>query len=128
MFKKWDVIIIVLLICLSFIPELIFGTSMRRANKGTYVEITVDGKMYKTFNLSEHKGEEEFYIKSKYGYNLVKIKDQSIAIIDADCHDKICERPGFISKPGQSLICLPHKTMIEIKGYSNKADDIIPAG
>lgn len=125
MFKKWDIIVIVLLICISFIPELIFGIMMGRNHKGTYVEITVEGKLYKTLNLSEHRGEEEFNVETKYGYNLIKIKDQSVAVIDADCQDKICERPGFISKPGQSLVCLPHKMMVEVKSYDNKIDDVI---
>ncbi|MBC2580946.1 NusG domain II-containing protein [Clostridium sp. DJ247] len=128
MFKKWDIILIVLLICVSFIPELIFGVIMNRNYKGTYVEITLEGKFYKKIPLSEHRGEEEFNVKTKHGYNLIKIKDQSVSIIDADCPDKICEKPGFISKPGQSLVCLPHKLMVEVKSYDNKIDDdVIPA-
>lgn len=128
MFKKWDIIVIILLVCISFIPELIFGITAGRSYKGTYVEITIDGKVYKKVPLSEHSGEEEFNVKTKYGYNLIKIKGQSVAVIDADCPDKICERPGFISKPGESLVCLPHKLMVEVKGYDNNtSDDIIPA-
>lgn len=128
MFKKWDIILIALLVCLSFVPVLISGVMMNREYKETYAEITIDGKLYKKIPLSEHKGEEEFTVKTKNGYNLIKIKDQSVAIIDADCPDKICERPGFISKPGQSLVCLPHKLMVEVRGYDNKnGDEIITA-
>lgn len=39
-----------------------------------------------------------------------------ISIEDADCPDKICLKQGFINKPGQSIICLPHKLVIEIIG------------
>ena len=31
--------------------------------------------------------------------------------------------PEYIEKPGQSLVCLPHRVMIEIKGKID--DDII---
>lgn len=128
MFKKWDIILIALLICISFVPVLVSAAMINRDYKGTYAEITLDGKLYKKVPLSQHKGEEEFTIKTKYGYNLIKIKGQSVAIIDADCLDKICERPGFISKPGQSLVCLPHKLMVEVRGYDNKnSDEIIMA-
>jgi hypothetical protein len=129
MFKKWDVILIVLLGVISFIPVLVFSGIANKKYAGTYMEITIEGKLYKKINLSEHTGEEEFNVETEYGYNLIKIKDQSVAIIDADCPDKICIGPGFISKPGQSLVCLPHKLMVEVKGYDNKIDDeIIPAG
>jgi hypothetical protein len=128
MFKKWDIILLALLTILSFIPAIIFGVTFNRNYNGAYVEITIEGKLYKKVPLSEHTGEEELNIKTEYGYNLIKIKDQSVAIIDADCPDQICERPGFISKPGQSLVCLPHKMMVEIKGYDNtNSDEIIPA-
>jgi Uncharacterized protein conserved in bacteria len=128
MIKRWDIILIALLVVLSFIPEIIFAATADKNDKETYAEITLDGKLYKKVSLSENKGEKEINIKTEYGYNLIKIKDQSIAIIDADCPDKICERPGYISRPGQNLVCLPHKLMVEVKGYnSNNADEIIPA-
>lgn len=127
-FKKWDIIIIVLLICLSFVPELVFGVMMGKNYNGTYAEITLDGKLYKKILLSEHSGETEIDVNTKYGYNIIKIKDQSIGIIDADCRDEICIKSGFISKPGQILVCLPHKLMVEIKGNDNdKNIDIISA-
>jgi len=128
MFKKWDIIIIAVLICLSFIPELIFGVMMGKNYNGTYAEVTLDGKPYKKILLSEHRGEEKIDVKTKYGYNIIEIKDQSIGIIDADCPDKICIKSGFISKPGQISVCLPHKLMIEIKGNDTENNiDVITA-
>ena len=115
MFKKWDIIVIILLICLSFIPELIFGVMMGKNYNGTYAEVTLDGKPYKKILLSEHRGEEQIDIKTEYGYNIIEINDASIRIIDADCRDKICIKSGFISKPSEILVCLPHKLMVEIK-------------
>lgn len=124
MFKKWDIILIVLLLLLSLIPELIFGIMMGKDYKRTYAVITVEGKVYKKIILSEHRGVEQFDVKTKYGHNLIKIKDEAIEIIDADCRDKICMKPGFISKPGESLVCLPHKLMVEIKGDKDDSDVI----
>lgn len=121
MFKKWDIIIIVFLICLSFIPELVFGVMMGKNYNGTYAEITIDGKLYRKIPLSEHSGDEQIDIKTAYGYNTIEIKDKSIKVIDADCKDKICLRSGFISEPGQIIVCLPHKLMIEVK-----STDVIP--
>ena len=123
-FKKWDIIIIVVLICLSFIPELIFGVMMGKNYNGTYAEVTLDGKPYKKILLSEHRGEEQIDVKTEYGYNIIELKDQSIGIIDADCRDKICIKSGFKSKPGEILVCLPHKLMVEIKSNDNDKQNI----
>lgn len=128
--KKFDIVIIIILIILSFIPELIFGIVMGKGYNGTYAEITVDGNFYKKIPLSEHRGEDKIDIETKYGYNIIDIKDSSVSISDADCKDKICIKSGTISKAGESLVCLPHKLMVEIKSNGNNNQnnvDIIPA-
>jgi hypothetical protein len=115
MFKKWDIIIIIFLICLSLIPELIFGVVLGKNYNRTYAEISVNGNIVKKILLSEHRGDEKIDIKTASGYNTLEIKDQSIKVIDADCRDKICEKSDFISERGQIIVCLPHKLMVEIK-------------
>lgn len=124
MFKKWDIIIIVILLCISLIPELVFGVIMGKHYNGTYAEITIDGKFYKKINLSEHRGEDQIDITTSYGDNIINVKDKSIKVIDADCKDKICVRSGFISEPGQIIVCLPHKLMIEIKSSDIMANSL----
>lgn len=123
MIKKLDFVIVAVLMILSFLPEIILGASVGKGYNNTYAEITINGKMYKTVALSEHSGEEIFEIKTDDGINIVKIKDNKIGIIEADCPDQVCMNPEYIEKPGQSLVCLPHKVMIEIKGLSD--DDVI---
>ena len=123
MFKKMDFVIIAVLMLLSFLPEIILGASVGKGYSNTYAEITVDGKMYKTVALSEHSGEETFEIKTDDGINVIKIKDNKIGIIEADCPDQVCMNPEYIEKAGESLVCLPHKVMIQIKGLSD--DDVI---
>ena len=123
MFKKLDFVIIAVLMLLSFLPEIILGASVGKGFNNTYAEITVEGKLYKTVPLSVHKGEEVIELKTDLGTNVIKIIDNKIGIIEADCPDKVCMNPEYIEKPGKSLVCLPHKVMIEIKGMAD--DDII---
>lgn len=123
MFKKLDFVIIAILMLLSFLPEIILGASIGKGYSNTYAEITVSGELYKTMPLSENKGEEIIEIKTKEGINIISIKDNKIGIIESDCPDKVCMNPAYIEKPGQSLVCLPHRVMIQIKGMGE--DDII---
>ena len=116
MIKKWDIVIIILLVVLSFIPAVIFGVVLNKDYNSKYAQITVNGKVYKNIPLSAHTGEEVREIKTESGINVVSVKDDTIAIIEADCPDKICIRPGYIGKVGEQLVCLPHRLMVEIKG------------
>lgn len=128
MVKKWDIIVIVFLVLVSFTPQLVFGVFMGRQYSDTYAEITIDGSFYKSIPLSAHSGTEEFTIKTDAGTNVVRIVDQTIQVIDADCKDHICVQEGAISKPGETIVCLPHKLLIEVKSHSHTTSDIIPAG
>lgn len=123
MFKKLDFVIIAVLMILSFLPEIILGASVGKGFSNTYAEITVSGELYRTIPLSKNKGEEIIKLETKYGTNLIKINNNKIGIIEADCPDQVCMNPEYIEKPGESLVCLPHKVMIEIKGMAE--DDII---
>lgn len=128
MIKKWDIVLIVSLLVLSCIPEAIFFVSPTSHSQNTVAVITLDGAVYKELPLSEHSGTDEIPITTaEGGHNLIVVKDQSIGITEADCPDKICIQEGFIARPGESVICLPHKLMVEVKAANNEEPDIIPA-
>lgn len=127
MIKKWDIGLIIILLCLSFIPEVVFIMSGANNDSTLNAVVQVDGTIYKTVPLSAHSGTDTFTIKTENGYNKVVVKDQSIAITEADCPDKICINEGFISKPGQTIACLPHKIIIEVKAADASEPDVIPA-
>lgn len=80
------------------------------------VLVQVDGKRIETFSLSTST---VYKIKSKDGSNLLHIENGSVWLEEADCPDQICVHTGKIKYVGQSIICLPHKVVIEIKEKSN---------
>ena len=121
MIKKLDVVIIILLLVISFIPHLIFGVVLGYDYDRTYAEITIGGKFYKKIPLSEHSGEDIIEIKSGNHINKIKIVNNKLSIVEANCPDSLCIHQGEILKVGQSVVCLPNKVMVEIKG--NKIED-----
>ena len=54
-------------------------------------------------------------------YNLVSVTDGMVVVEDADCKDQICVRHKAISSRGESIICLPHRLVVEIVGGENTA-------
>lgn len=124
-FKKLDIVIIILLIILSFTPHFILGSKLYKNYSSTYVSIKVSGKLYDNIPLSSFKGEKIIDINTSKGSNKILIRNNTIKIIDADCKDELCIKQGEISKVSQTLVCLPHELIIEIKGDESNDDDII---
>jgi hypothetical protein len=83
-------------------------------------EIHLDGKLYKTVTLSQNA---EFTVNSEYGCNTIRISDGEIAVIDADCPDKVCIASGAISDGIVPIICLPHRLEIRIISAANEYID-----
>lgn len=114
--KKWDIVIILLLIVVSFVPYMIFMYSQRNNTGEVYAIISVNGKEERRIRLDNHTGVEEYTIKTSEGFNTIKLEGNNIGVVDADCPDKVCILPGLVNKVGERVVCLPHKVVIEIKG------------
>lgn len=127
--KPWDKIIIILLLVISFMPYLFLKVLMPNHYNVTYAKITISGELYKEVPLTGQVKPKEFIIDTGYGINKVLIENEAITITEADCLDAVCIHTGFISEPGESIICLPHRLHIQIIGESlndsEKDKDII---
>ncbi|GAA0068675.1 NusG domain II-containing protein [Clostridium sardiniense] len=121
-FKKLDIIIILFLIILSFVPYLIFAKTLSKDYSSTYANIKISGDVYDNIPLSSFKGEKTLVVKTNHGNNTISIKDNTIKIIEADCRDDLCIKQGVISKVGQTIVCLPNELIIEIKGDESNSD------
>ncbi len=80
---------------------------------GNYVEVTVDGKLYGTYSLSENRTEN---IISEYnnGHNTLVIKDGKAEVTRASCPDGICAAHSPIYRDGESIVCLPNRVVITV--------------
>ena len=127
MLKKGDYLLLFLLFFLSCLPAAWLYSMEGSSPQGTCAVISVDGQHYKTVPLETHTGTDYIDLKNDYGFNRIEIQEQSIRIIDADCPDLLCVQEGFIKNPGELIVCLPHRLLIEIKNTEGAQADIIPA-
>ena len=59
------------------------------------------------------------------GYNLLSIREGRALISDADCPDRLCVRQHAIGQSGESIICLPHKLVIQIESGKERELDAV---
>ena len=109
--KRNDIIFVTIILLLAGVLYLLFALGGDK--DGDKVTVTVDGKIYGTYPLDEDKTIE---IKNADGFNTVSIHDGQVSVTDADCKDKYCVKQGVISYNNESIICLPHKLVVEIAG------------
>ncbi|MBR1866254.1 MAG: NusG domain II-containing protein [Lachnospiraceae bacterium] len=83
-----------------------------REQTGNRIVITLDGEIYGTYALNQDR---EIEVKNDNGYNVVVIEDGQVYMKEADCPDQYCVKQGRISGRHESLICLPHKLIVEVE-------------
>lgn len=115
--KPWDGIIVLLLILSSFIPVIVFA--LQQQNTPTVEKqavLRVNGKEIRSFDLYEGQETYTFNYEDPDGeYNLIEISGDRIRIKEADCGDQVCVRRGWATNNGETIVCLPHKLVIEIQ-------------
>ena len=82
------------------------------AHTGETVQIRAAGRVVQTFPLSENRTFEITGVDG--GTNLLVIRDGAAWIEEADCPDALCVGMGHIRRVGQSVVCLPHKVVVEV--------------
>lgn len=89
-----------------------------RNQEADRAEVTVDGKFYGSYTLNENKRVK--VEQSGQEYNLFEIQDASVKMLEASCPDRLCVHQKALTGPGEAIICLPNRVVIEIK--AKKAD------
>lgn len=76
------------------------------------MKVTVDGEVYGTYSLAENQ---TVKIQTGHGTNVLVIENGSAHMEEADCPDGYCKRQGTISQVNETIVCLPHKLVAEVK-------------
>ena len=114
--KDWIIIVAALLLAAAVFG--IFKISQSGTSNAGEVVLRVDGEVIGTYSLAEPQ---TVPIDTKYGHNELEIYDGEALMSDADCPDKYCMGQGKISHSGQTIVCLPHKLVVE--AVSPKTED-----
>lgn len=112
-------IVVLLLITAGLLVWIQFGVKKH----GETVLIKVDGNIVKQLPLSS---DIEFDIAGyQGGSNHIVIKEGTVCMTEADCPDELCVHTGAVKKTGETIVCLPHRVVVEIRGTADSLDSVV---
>lgn len=117
--KKGDLLLILILLLGAAGLYFYFFSD---AEAGAYARITVDGTPQGDFSLEENT---VFNIETDGGYNEIAVEDGFVFVKAADCRDQICVEHKRIHIMGETIVCLPHKLVVEIIGGQEADFDVV---
>ena len=118
-----DIILIASLLLIAAIG-LVYLFVLR--NHGDTVKITVDGKPYGSYLLSQEVSEDILSGENGEYCNRLIIRDGKAWVESATCPDGICVSHSPIFRDGESIVCLPQRVVITVITDNNSDEpDII---
>lgn len=118
---KWDIGILAALVLLGIALTLwIYRPSPA---PGNFLEVRQEGRVLKTLPL-DRDCEETVSYRDVEGNTFV-IKDKSVTMTEADCGDHTCIRTGTIDSAGETIVCLPHRLVLQIVQKDSSTPDAV---
>ena len=103
------------LVFLLFVPE--------KASGPLTAVVRVDGGERRRIVLSDIPEGEILRIPlEKPAGMVIEARRDGVRVARSDCPDQVCVRTGWITKAGQSAVCLPYRVAVRLEGG---ADDIV---
>ena len=113
---------ILLIAALLLAALLAWGVLRLTREKGGEAVVTVDGARAATVPLTV---DATLSIGAGRGFsNVVEVSGGRVRVVDADCPDRLCVRQGWISYDGESIVCLPHKLVVTVRGTGGDLDAV----
>jgi hypothetical protein len=131
MIQPFDIILIIFFLLASLIPVGVFTWQQSRVSEGTSLIaiITINGVEVNRIEL----GEDVQYLMtytSEHGltgnqYNIVEVDGSRIRVQRDNSPDQIGVNMGWISRPGETIVVLPHRFLIRIEAEHPHDEEII---
>jgi len=120
---KADFYIIGVVLLIALIGVVVFYIDSDNAGD-VYAEIYVFGELIHSVLLDS--GHDDILIENmSNGSNLIRITENGVYIVEANCRNQNCVRSGKHSRPGQIVACLPNRVMIRLVGFEDGGVDAV---
>ena len=117
--KKKDIIIIALALLAALALYLVSQVSL--GAEASVVVVTVDGEevlrkplaMVNRYEIAQDDG----------SLNVILVEDGAVFMEEANCRDGLCIRQGKMRNGAKTIVCLPHKVVVQLKGDAPAGDN-----
>ncbi len=119
---KNDIILIIFLCIVAVVVGFVLYTSDMPDDE-LQLQILIDGEIVEVYSYTSDESTYKQFIMDSG--NVIVLQSGEVYMESADCPDGLCIMQGKISKPGESIICLPHKLVVRlIKTSDNVHKDL----
>ena len=135
--RKADIILFIVLVAIGLAASAALTLSHGEAGSGAKVVIESGGDLYARYPLAEDRtvvvpapkqvasdapaADPDSEASAQYDYyNVVVISGGTVSVTEASCKNQVCVKHGVITRPGESIVCLPNRLVVRIEDGSEE--------
>ena len=118
----WDGLVVLAVV--AFAVLLVFLLRPAEGSAVTAV-ITLDGETVAQYRLDQLSQPVTLDVEGAAYLLTIRAEQGRICIEHSDCPSQDCVRTGWISRPGQQIICLPNRLVISLSGTEPEPFDAV---
>lgn len=107
--NRRDWILVAIVLAAAVLLAAFFRFSGR--STGNAIRIRVNGEEIGRYALNKNR---TIKVENHYGKNVIVIQDGEAYMEEADCPDHYCIQQGRIHRANETIVCLPHKLVVEV--------------
>ncbi len=111
---KWELVMIAAMLLLSLTLILVFSLTRK---EGAVAVVEIDGDEVAAYALDT---DGEYVLNG--GTNILVIEDGCAYLSYAECPDHTCVKTGKIRYVGESIVCLPNRLSVTVRGEGDGVD------
>ena len=119
----WDALVALAVLLLAIGTAGVFYSGLGSSSHVT-ATITHKGEVVDKVILSALNEEKTVTIDGSY-HLTIALTEEGVQVTESDCPTQDCVRTGTISRPGQSIVCLPEQVVVRLDGEGDGPDIIL---
>ena len=114
---RWDILIVAIALLLSLAILLTINLTKK---EGAVAVVEINGVVAGEYSLSR-----DGVYPLNGGTNTLVIENGTARLIESNCPDHTCEKTGKVQYVGQTIVCLPNRLSVTIRGTSSDGVDLV---
>ena len=117
-FSKTDILLILLLVFIGI--GITLWIYLPSKEKGNQLTVKQNGSILMTLPLN--KDTTQTITDENGNTNTFYIRNNTVKMSDSNCNDNTCVHTGNISQAEESIVCLPHRLVLQITSSDKNSD------
>lgn len=116
--KRMDYVLIAFLLVLSGVLFIF----VRPGGAAATATVYHNGQAVQTLTLAK---DDTYTWREGENFVTIQVENDAVRVTDASCPDKDCVHRGFISRSGQSIVCLPNHLSVVLENGEAEYDALL---